>query len=160
MRTKTRFAALAMLLALAASACVPRLRQPEVQLAGVRLGGIGLEGGLLYVRLSVINPNRFALRADGFSYDIDLSDPDDADGGWVDLAEGTFREDLRVAGNDSTIVEIPVRFTYGGLGGVVRSLMSTGTFDYRVSGRVHVQEPLRTAVPYRKRGTVSLAGAK
>ena len=50
-------------LVVGAAACVPRIEEPEVRLAGVRLGGLGLQGGLVYVRLSVVNPNRFGLEA-------------------------------------------------------------------------------------------------
>lgn len=143
-------------LVVGAAACVPRIEEPEVRLAGVRLGGLGLQGGLVYVRLSVVNPNRFGLKAAGLTYDLDLADIQDGERRWVDLAEGTFAEKIRVEGNDSTVVEIPVEFRYSGLGSAVRSILATGTFDYRVRGEVSITEPLGTEIPYRHSGTVTL----
>lgn len=150
--------AAALALVWAAAACVPKVKEPEVRLAGVRVGGLGLQGGLLYVRLSVINPNRFALETEGLTYDVELSDPGAGEERWIDLAEGTFGEEIRVEAHDSTVVEIPVEFRYSGIGGALRSLLATGTFQYRVSGRVAIEEPLRTEIPYRHRGTVTLTG--
>ena len=140
-----------------ATACLPRIKEPDVRLVGVRVGGLGLQGGLLYVRLSVANPNGFPLVADGLTYDIEVSDPGAADGdGWAELAEGTFREEVRVEGRDSTVVEIPVEFRYTGVSGALRSILDTGTFSYRINGRVAVEKPLRTESPYRHRGVVSV----
>ncbi|MFW6078791.1 MAG: LEA type 2 family protein [Gemmatimonadota bacterium] len=138
-------------------ACVPRVRAPEVDLVGVRLGGLGLEGGVVHVALSISNPNAFALVADGLSYDVDLSDPREDDG-WVDLAEGVFEEDFRVEAEDTAEVEIPVEFTYGGVGGLVRSVLRTGTFEYRVRGQVQVEEPVGTRIPYDRTGTITVTG--
>lgn len=149
------------LLALAltwAVACVPRVKEPEVRLAGVRVGGLGLQGGMLYVRLSVVNPNRFDLRAKGLTYDIELSDPAASDGGWSKLAEGSFNEEVEVGARDSTVVEIPVEFRYRGVGGALRSILETGTFSYRVRGTVAVESPMRLDIPYRQNGMVTLTG--
>lgn len=139
-----------------AAACVPRLREPEVDLVGVRLGGLGLQGGVVYVELNVANPNTFALAAEGLTYDLDLSDPDDGDG-WTDIAEGTFEEDFRVDARDTASVEIPVEFRYSGVGGLFRSVLRTGTFRYRVRGRVALDEPVGTEIPYEREGMVSVS---
>lgn len=153
-----RFAPMAaVLVAVLAAACAPRLTRPEVRLVGVRLGGLGLRGGLVYVQLNVVNPNDFPLEAAALTYDLDLSDPAaDGDGGWVDLAEGRFNERVHVPARDSTIVEIPVEFTYTGAGAALRSILDLGTFSYRVRGDVALSEPVRTEVPYRHTGTVAV----
>ncbi|HEY8469044.1 MAG TPA: LEA type 2 family protein [Longimicrobiales bacterium] len=149
-----------LVVALAFAGCATGLREPEVHLAGIRLGGLGLRGGVLYVRLNVVNPNSFALEALGLTYDVELSDPAaEQDGGWVDLAEGRFEETVRVAARDSSVVEIPVEFTYAGASAALRSLLDKGTFDYRVRGEISVSKPVRTAVPYRHSGTVALGRA-
>ena len=95
------------------------------------------------------------------TYDLDLAEP--RPGGeprWVDFAQGTFREPIRVAGHDSTLVEVPVEFTYEGAGAALRSILDMGTFTYRVAGTVELREPMRRDVPYRHQGTVSLAGVR
>jgi LEA14-like dessication related protein len=151
-------AALAALLAVAASSCVPRLEQPEVSVAGARLASLGLNGGVVDVRLSVYNPNRFALRATGLTYDLDFQNP--SDDSWFDFTEGRVDEDLEVAAGDSQTVVIPVEFTYRGLGDVVRGLLDRGTFDYRVSGEVAVERPIRREIRYRHTGTVTPGGVR
>jgi len=147
----------AVLVAILLAACAPRLSRPDVHLVGVRLGGLGLRGGLVYVRLSVVNPNDFPLEAAGLTYDLELRDPAaDGAGEWVDLAEGRFTEDVRVPARDSSIVEIPVEFTYAGAGAALRSILDLGTVSYRVRGEVALSGPVRTEVPYRHSGTVSV----
>lgn len=148
--------------ALAASvlmaACVPKVEQPEVWVAGARLASLGLSGGVIDVRLSIYNPNRFGLRASGLTYDLDFQAPDDGD--WFDFTEGRIEEDLEVAAGDTAVVVVPVEFTYRGLGEVVRGLLDRGTFDYRVSGRVAVERPLQRDISYRHTGTVTPSGVR
>lgn len=151
--------AAALVVLLIAAACMPRLREPDVRLVGVRLGGLGLRGGVVHVELGVNNPNTFALEAEGLSYDLELRDPE-ADDEWIDLAEGTFEQDFGVGAEDSARVEIPIEFRYGGVGDVIRSLLSTGTVSYRVRGMITLDEPFRTDVPYRKTGIIGVDGSR
>lgn len=159
LRAAGTLAALAVVLT-ALAACVPEIREPDVRLTGVRLAGLGLQGGVVYVEIGVSNPNRFAIEADGLTYDLDLRAPADDDGAdegsWLDLAEGTFEEDFGVEGRDSATVEIPVEFRYAAVGDVLRSVLSRGTVGYRLEGRVVLEEPLRTDLPFRRRGTVTI----
>lgn len=151
--------AIALVMVVGTTGCLPELKQPEVRLTGVRLGGIGLRGGLIYAQLNVVNPNRFALEADGIDYDLEIADS--AEGGeWLELAEGRIEDDFRVDGRDSTVIEVPIEFSYDAVGGALRSILDRGTLNYRVSGRVAVETPVRTEVPYRKTGVVSLSGSR
>lgn len=148
----------ALVLVGAAASCMPRIEEPKVRVAGVRLGALGFEGGLLYVRLSVENPNDFALEADGLTYDVQLAEPT-ADGKrWVDVTRGSFTEELRVGAEDSTTVEIPVEFSYRGLGGAIRSVLGTGSVDYRVRGTIYLKKPVSVDIPYDHTGKVMVIG--
>jgi len=158
MRKWARATFFAFVLASVAAACMPRIEEPKVRVAGVRLGAIGLEGGLLYVRLSVVNPNDFALEADGLTYDVNLAEQTAEGRRWVDVTTGSFEERLRVGANDSTEVEIPVEFTYRGLGGAIRSIIGTGTVDYWVRGTIYLREPISTDIPYDHSGKVTVIG--
>lgn len=135
-------------------ACAAVFEQPEVQLAGIRLAGLGISGGTVVVRLDVANPNRFALDASGLTYDVDLLTRDGDD--WLNLADGTFQDEVRVEAHDTASVEIPVAFSYGGLGSALRSLMDYGTVQYRIQGRIAVRSPVRRDIPYRHAGSVSV----
>ena len=143
-----------LLTAIPLAGCLAGYQQPEVRFDGIRLGGLGLRGGTVYAQLNVVNPNRFGLRTDALSYDLELSGPgDDAD--WIRLAEGTYRERIEVEARDSAIVEIPIAFDYADLGGALRSILDRGTIDYRVSGRVELTDPIGRSIPYRRTGTVN-----
>ena len=160
MRTTLRRSAI-LLMMLAVSACFPRVKQPEVRLAGIRVGGLGLRGGQIIAQVQITNPNSFALEADEITYDLEVSDPAATSGDrWIDFAEGRFEQDVRIGGGDTLIVEIPIEFTYAALGGAVRSIMERGTFEYRVKGEVKLQEPIGRDIPYRHQGNVSLSGVR
>jgi LEA14-like dessication related protein len=142
-----------------AGACSSAVRQPEVRLESVRLGGIGLRGGTLYAQVYVGNPNGFGLETRSITYDMQVEHPDSA-GRWVSFAQGTLDEPVRVGGNNSTVIEIPIQFRYDDLGGAVRSILDTGTFNYRVNGDVQLSEPVGRRIPYSKSGIVSLSGVR
>jgi LEA14-like dessication related protein len=151
--------ALALSLALVANGCASAVfNQPEVTLETVQVGGLGLRGGTLLVSLQVINPNRFSLNADQLNYQLALRDADEvSDTTWVDFATGTYDQGFSVGARDTAVVQIPVEFTYSGLGAAAGSLLRAGTFTYRASGTVDVRTPLGShEVPFRKRGTVTL----
>lgn len=134
--------------------CAAVFQQPQVELVGMRLAGLGLAGGTVLVELSVENPNAYALDASGLTYDVDLLSPDG--GNWFGLADGTFDDAVRVEAGDTAAVEIPVEFSYSGLGSALRSLMDYGTVEYRIQGRIAVRAPVRREVPYRHAGTVTI----
>ena len=138
------------------AACSSAVREPEVRLDRISVGALGLEGGVLRVRLAVINPNGFGLRADALDYRIELADGAGADS-WSPLTEGSFTDDIIVEGNDSALVEIPVRFRYRDLGTAVRSMIASGTFDYRVTGSVRLVEPMRREIPFRRDGSIDFS---
>ena len=154
---RTRIVVLA-LVTLLASGCATRVEQPEVWMSSVRLVSLGLSGGVIDVELEVYNPNRFAVRAGGLTYDLDLEDP--GSDGWLDFAEGRFEENLRVASGDTANVVIPVEFSYRGLGSAVRALLERGSFEYRVAGLVAVEEPVVRDIRYRHSGTVTPGGVQ
>lgn len=143
---------------LAVTACIPRVQQPEIWLGGVRLASLGLNGGVVDVRLSVYNPNRFDLDASGLTYDLDLGDPEGD--GWIDFTEGTLDQRLRVGSRDTADVVIPVEFSFRSLGQLSRSLLERGTLEYRVRGAVALEGPIRRDIGYRHEGTVSPSGIR
>lgn len=152
-----------LLLPLVISACGGSVfKQPQVTLENVQLGGLGLRGGTLLVNLEVVNPNRFALNANQLSYELALRDPDvEDDNSWVDFATGSYDIPFAVAAGDTANVQIPIEFTYAGIGGAANALLRSGTFTYRASGTVDVRTPLGThAVPFQRRGTVALMSAR
>ena len=106
-------------------------KEPIVRLQDVHLNGVGLTGGNLDVRLSVYNPNGYRLDATRMSYNVLVGDS-------VRFATGTVDSRFTVNGNDSSVVTIPVNFTFAGVGSAGRQLLNTGGVSYRVNGDVTV----------------------
>ncbi len=143
--------------ALALTACFPSFQQPDVRLESIRLGALGFRGATLVAQVVVTNPNRYQLRSTALNYAIELRDPAGESGqSWVRLAEGLLDGEVGVAANDSAFVEVPIEVSYSGVGSALRSILATGTIDYRLSGDLQVTEPLRRRVPFRRTGSVSL----
>lgn len=162
-RTKTlRTLVVAGLAALLGGCSSAFYEQPEVTLEGVQVAGLGLRGGTLLVDIQVVNPNRFALSANQLQYELALSDP--AAGGdttWVDFAKGTYDQPFSVGAGDTERVQIPVEFSYAAVTAAGGSILNRGTLAYRATGSVDVRTPIGTRqVPFRKRGTFTMAGMR
>ena len=127
-------------------------KEPVVRLQNVRVNGVGLTGGNLDVRLSVYNPNGYRLDATQMTYNLLVGDS-------VKFAEGTLDSRFTVNGNDSSVVTIPVSFTYAGVGAAGRQLLNTGGVNYRVAGEVRVGTALGSFnVPYNAAGRFNALG--
>lgn len=135
-------------------ACSSALQEPEVKLDGISVGSVGFEGGTLRVRLNVINPNSFGLQAEGLDYLIEVAEEGASAAAWDTLSAGSFDERITVEADDSAFVEIPIRFRYRDLGSALSSLLATGSFDYRISGRVQLREPMRRQFPFSRTGNI------
>src|SRR6185437_4221495 len=128
-------------------------QNPIVHLRDVRVRGLGLTGGSLDVLLSVYNPNHFRLDATQLTYKVNLA------GDSVTVASGALSDRFTVQDNDSTVVTIPVSFTYAGIGAAGRSILSTGAVDYHVLGDVTVGSPVGSVkVPYSSTGRFTTTG--
>jgi LEA14-like dessication related protein len=142
--------------------CGPAFRQPVVTLENVTVAGIGLSGGTLMVHLEVENPNRFALTANQLRYALSIADPSRAgDTVWIDVAEGVHARPFTVGARETGYVQIPVEFTYAGMGSAVASLLRRGTFEYRARGVVEARTPVGTRdIPFSRQGLITLSGAR
>lgn len=163
MRASIRSGLLLPLFALLLAGCGSSMfRQPQVTLENVTIGGLGLRGGTLLVDLQVVNPNRFALHANQLHYHLELRDPAEAgDTTWVDFARGVYDQPFSVGAGATSRVQIPIEFSYSGMGGAANSVLRSGTFTYRATGTVSARTPLGGhTVPFTRRGTVTLMGTR
>ncbi len=128
-------------------------QNPVVHLRSVAVRGLGLTGGSLDVKLSVYNPNHYRLDATQLRYQVNLA------GDSVKVASGTMNNQFTVNDNDSTVVTIPVDFTYAGIGAAGRSILNTGTINYHVLGDVTVGAPVgHFTVPFSQTGRFTTTG--
>ena len=123
-------------------------KEPEVTLREVTVTGLGLTGGSLDVVLSVHNPNGYKLDALKMTYRVDVDS--------IKLGDGALDGRFVVPRNDSSLVRLPVTFTYAGLGQAGRALLSRGIVNYRVRGDFTVNTPLGDFTrPYDRSGRYS-----
>jgi LEA14-like dessication related protein len=123
-------------------------KEPIVHFQDARVTGLGLTGGSLEVKLSLYNPNKFKLDGTRLTYKL-LVDS-------VTFGTGAIAERFTVQEKDSTIVTLPLQFTYSGVGEAGRQLMQTGSVNYRVVGDVTVGTPLGNFTrPYDQTGRFS-----
>jgi LEA14-like dessication related protein len=148
---KSKFAVVALaMIGVAGCATLGRatFKEPVVHFQDARVTGLGITGGSLEVKLSLYNPNGFRLDGTRLTYRL-LVDS-------VPFGEGAIVDRFTVQENDSTIVTLPLQFTYAGVGEAGRQLMNTGTVNYRVVGDLTVGTPIGSFTrPYDQTGRFS-----
>ena len=123
-------------------------KEPVVHFQDARITGLGLNGGSLEVKLSLYNPNGFKLDGTRITYKLMVDS--------VTFGTGALADRFTVQEKDSTIVTLPLQFTYAGVGAAGRQLMNTGAVNYRVLGDVTVGTPLGNFTrPYDQTGRFS-----
>ena len=143
-----RLAVVAMALTMVGCSALGRaaFQNPVVNLRDVRLLGLGTQGGNLEVQLGVYNPNNYRLDATRLTYRVFVGDS-------VSVGSGAIDTQTTVQAGDSTIVRVPIAFTYAGVGAAAMQLMRTGSVTYRVGGDVTVGSPVGNfTVPYSATG--------
>jgi LEA14-like dessication related protein len=143
-----KLAVLAATLTVAACSTLGRqaFQNPVVNLRDVRVLGLGTTGGQLEVHLGVYNPNNYRLDATRLTYRVAVGED-------VGLATGALDTRTTVQAGDSTIVKLPVSFTYSGLGAAATQLLRTGAVNYRVAGDLTVGSVVGNfTVPYSTTG--------
>jgi LEA14-like dessication related protein len=156
MMRKTFFAVIAsMTLFSAGCATLGRsiFSEPIVSFNSMKLRGIGLTGGSLDLVLDVYNPNAFKLDATRLTYNLMIED--------VKFGDGALDSRFTVQSGDTTAVTIPINFTFAGIGAAGRSLINTGSVNYKVLGDFTVNTPLGAFTrPYSQTGRYTAFGGR
>ena len=123
-------------------------KEPIVHFQDARITGIGVTGGSMEVKLSLYNPNKFKLDGTRLTYKLMVDS--------VTFGTGALADRFTVQEKDSTIVTLPLSFSYAGVGEAGKQLMNTGSVNYRVLGDVTVSTPLGDFTrPYDQTGRFS-----
>ena len=131
-----------------ASVARAAFREPVVTYKDAVITGLGLSGGSLEVILSIYNPNSFRLDGTGLTYRIAVDS--------VPFGDGNLSDRFAVQEGDSTLVRLPLSFTYAGVGQAGRQLIQTGSVNYTVSGDITVGTPIGSFTrPYSGRGRLT-----
>ena len=126
-------------------------KEPIVSFRDLKVRGLGLSGGSLDAYLSIYNPNGYRLDATRLTYNVLV--------GQNQLGTGALDSRFTVQNNDSTIIRIPIDFTYSGIGAAARQMMQSGSVPYTVNGDVTVATPVGNFTrPYTGTGRFSAFG--
>jgi LEA14-like dessication related protein len=145
------FAVFALVLPFLVGGCSGLLyRSPTVEIADVRVVGLGLTSGTAAVDLQVDNPNFFRLEVRELEY---LLEVEDSGNRWSRLAEGRSDERIRLGRRSTETVTLEIPFSYGALGLALRSWWETGSVGYRLEGDLLGRGPTgEVRVPFRSSG--------
>ncbi|HEY0674553.1 MAG TPA: LEA type 2 family protein [Longimicrobiales bacterium] len=135
------------------------VRRPEIELTGVRVGGIGLRGASLIAELDINNQNDFDIETDSIAYRLFANTSSDGST-WEPVLQRTMTQRILIEEDKTTRVEIPIEFNYSELSGAARTIIDRGILNYRIEGQAFMREPMRRTIPFTKTGSVSLSGAR
>ena len=122
---------------------------PQVSLSEVQLLGIGLSGGTLNLVLAVHNPNAYEITGGRLEAEVAFEE--------TQFGEIALERVLTLPPNDTTRVDVPLRFSWGGVGAGARGFLQRGSVSYVLSGSLIAVTPVgEQSVPVSTTGTVTL----
>ncbi len=107
--------------------------RPTLTLQTVRLAALGLSGGRLDLVLDVHNPNGFEIRSTRLEAELELEG--------TRFGDATLDRDVVLAPGAHTTVEIPLTFTWEGVGAGARALLQRGELAYTLDTRMFARFP-------------------
>jgi len=136
----------------ACSAIGVNFKDPEVHLNRVSVRAIGLTGGALDLQVAVSNLNSFVIHSTRLQLGFDVEDSHVGD---ID-----YENDFQVPKADSTLLTLPVRFNWAGVGGAVRAALGYGDIPYKMKGQITLETPFgHKTVPFTREGRAPLTRA-
>lgn len=107
---------------------------PTVDLTQVRVTGLGLTGGTLDLVFAVHNPNTYELRTTRMDVALALEG--------TPFGDVAMERAVALPRESATEVTLPLRFTWEGVGAGARALITRGSVQYRLDGRLLVGTPI------------------
>ena len=136
----TRFPKRVMLAALAVligggCAAIARVAfaRPTVEVTSVEITGIGFTGGSLALITEVYNPNSFDIHTTRLEAAVYLED--------THFGDVALNRAVRLDAHGTTLIRVPVSFTWQGVGAGARALLGRGAVSYSLTGRLFLDTP-------------------
>jgi LEA14-like dessication related protein len=111
-----------------------RFQEPDITLKEIRVTGLGLTGGTLDLALDVFNPNDYRLRSTRLEVGIDLEQ--------AHFGDALVETPLELPSQQHSLVTVPVRFEWAGLGAGARGLLTRQAIRFGLTGVVTLGTPL------------------
>jgi LEA14-like dessication related protein len=123
--------------------------RPGVNLQEIQITGLGVSGGSLNLLLDVYNPNSYSLRTLRIETSVDI------DG--THFGDVKLEREFTLAAERTTVVEIPMTFTWSGVGAAARNLLQQGSVNYVLDSKILLNTPIGDqTLDFRSRGVVPL----
>lgn len=124
-----------------------RFEEPEFDLTSVRIDGLGFTGGSLTLLVDVDNPNAYDLRTGKIDLAIDFEG--------TRFGEAFLDGSTRFGSQTVTPIELPLSFSWAGVGAGARGLLERGAIGYTLATKLTVDTPLGDRpIEVRTRGSV------
>lgn len=145
--------ALVVVAALAMGSCASLRRlafeAPTIRLEAVEINALGFSGGSLTLLIEVDNPNAYDIRTTRVEAMLELED--------THFGTASLDEAFVLRGAASTTVEVPVDFTWEGVGVAARALFERGSVNYALDSRFWIDvAPESRTLSFRTRGRADL----
>lgn len=121
---------------------------PTVDLQTVEVTGLGLTGGSLNLLLDVYNPNSYELRTVQMAAALVLED--------THFGDALLPRVVTLPATAHEIVEVPVTFTWAGVGAGAKALLLRGAVNYRLDTTIDIDRPVERTVNLATGGQVPL----
>ena len=96
--------------------------------------GLTVSGGTLDLTLDVFNPNGYRLRSTRLEVGIDLEN--------VHFGDALFETAVELPSQQHSLITVPVRFEWAGLGAGARALLVRQAVRYGLTGAATLNTPL------------------
>jgi LEA14-like dessication related protein len=125
-------------------------QNPDVNLQRVVLRGVGLTGGTMDLVVGVYNPNAFSVEGTRLQLGLDVEQSHVGD---VEYASA-----FQAQQGDTTVVTVPLVFSWNGVAGAVRTALGGGDLPYKLNGQLTVSTPIgRQQIPFSHEGRAPLS---
>ena len=144
-----RKSAYLLLLVMLLSGCTLLVKEPVVTVKDLSVVSLASGGAGMELRLGVKNPNAFAVRLLGYSYQLTVLE--------LPLTRGVERQELSFPAGAETELRIPVRISYRDLLEIFNRKPNPESIPYQLSAGLELDTPLgKMNVPVHRNGSYAV----
>ena len=128
MRNNKLLTVLVILTAVSLSACSMKsaVQKMSLELKTVHIKDMTLKGFDAEIDLQITNPNWFTVRISDLDYQAYISGEE--------IASGQAENEIAIPSGSTTLVTLPVKVSYGKVGGKIAQILFKGNLEYRLTG--------------------------
>jgi LEA14-like dessication related protein len=125
-------------------------KDPDVHVQRVVVRGMGLTGGTMDLMVGVYNPNAFALQGTKLQLGFDVENSH--------VGDVEYNSGFQAQQGDTTVLTLPLSFTWNGLAGAARTALGYGELPYTMKGQLSVATPIgERTVAFTRQGRAPLS---